>query len=167
MSALSLRPRAGVLVAAIAVLALVVAGVLAAVEHRDLGREETLGAQRTDASRAASQVVPRLLTYRSDDLAAQTSAARALVTPRFRPELDQLLSRLIEPTVRKGGFATTAEVQRVGVVAQERDSVTVLLFLQQRTQRSGGSLGEPIATRAQVRMVRAGSRWRVDDLRPV
>lgn len=155
--------------AVLAPAALVGSGVYAVHGHDRLDTEQRLVDRRTAAARAASADVPALLTYRGSrtDVRAQMDAARALVTSGFRPEFEELLTSLIEPTVAKEGFATTAEVSRIGMVSGDADAVTLLVFLQQRTKRPGGALGEPVATRAEVRMVWSGGRWLVDALKPV
>lgn len=159
------RLAAGVLVPA----ALVASGVYAVRGHDRLEAEQQIADRRAAAARAASSDVPALLTYRGDraEVREQMAAARALVTDGFSAEFEELLTTLIEPTVAKEGFATTAEVSRIGVVSGDADAVTLLVLLTQRTKRPGGSLGEPVATRAEVRMVWVDGEWLVDDLRPV
>ncbi|GAA4115652.1 hypothetical protein GCM10022215_14650 [Nocardioides fonticola] len=159
------RIAAGVLVPA----ALVASGFYAVHGHDRLASEQQIADRRTSAARAASADVPALLTYRGDQaqVREQMDAARALVTSGFRAEFEELLTSLVEPTVAQKGFATTAEVSRIGVVSGDADAVTLLVMLSQRTKRPGGSLGEPVATRAEVRMVWSDGRWLVDDLKPV
>jgi Mce-associated membrane protein len=133
----------------------------------DLSAAEGRREARSAAAAAAQQAVPELLSYDAATLDDDLAAARDWITESFRDEFATLQDDLIQPAVEEQGFATAAEVTRVGVVEGTTRVVTLLVFVEQTTEREGEEPDEPIATRATVRMEKVDGRWLVGDLRPV
>lgn len=166
MSGLVARWRT-VAVGFVLVLALALASGWAIRARGDLRDEQDLVAARQGALAAASSAVPQLLTYSSADLDTQLAAALDLLTERFTPEYEQLQRELIAPSLEQGGVSTTATLERIGVVEEGAQEVTLLVMLSQVTSGPQARDAEPIATRATVRMRLDGDTWLVDALTPV
>lgn len=157
----------GVLLAMVLLVSALVASTIWTMSQQsDLDDAQARRTARVDAATAARQAVPELLSYSAATLDRDVSEAQDWLTAGFRKDFSTLQDSLIEPAVEEKGFATTATVARLGVVEAEANVVTLLVFVEQTTQR-GGDEAEPIATRATVRMERIGGRWLVGDLRPV
>lgn len=139
-------------------------------KRSDLASAEARVSARAAASNAAQKAVPELLSYSASTLDSDVATAQDWLTDGFREEFTTLQEEMIQPAVEEQGFATTAEVTRIGVVEPAGAggrTITFLVFVEQTTQRRGGEVAEPIATRATVRMEKVGDRWLVGELRPV
>lgn len=127
----------------------------------------TVDRARTAAAEAASESVPVMLSYQTTSLERDLERSQAVITDRFRDEFTRLQDKLIKPAVDERGFQTTAVVERLGLIEAAKKEVSLLVFITQNTTSAQQPDGEPVATRATVRMRLEDGHWLVDDLRPV
>ena len=116
------------------------------------------------ALQAAKTRVPALLSYRTESLDADLAVAKQQTTGRFSSDYAKILDNVVEPTAKKGGISTDAEVSAAGVVSHSGDKVVVLAFLTQTTtnksQRQSVS-----GSRVEVTMQHTGDTWKVAGLK--
>lgn len=160
------RPRGPMVVTFLATLLLIASVVWAAFQYRSLAHQKDVEDAGADAVATAADVVPTLLTYDPENLQQDLAAARAELTPRFRPEFERLQKELIGPAIGEGKLATQATVEKVGITEATRSTVDLLVFLEQKTTKAGTE-SAPINTRAVVRLKRVDGRWLVDMIKPV
>lgn len=129
------RPVPAWLLAGLAVLTLVVAGLatyVATQEPSDASIEEATSAARAAAERA---VVP-ILSYDGKNLQESRSAAESYLTGDYREEYDRLFSGIIKDNAPSTGTVVTADLLRSGIVRSGEDRVQVFCLVdQQRTNK--------------------------------
>lgn len=127
--------------------------------------ESDIDGAREAAIEVAREAVPGLLSYQPETLDEDVQHARSLLTDVFAPEFIELQDMLIRPAVRRD-LSTVATVDRIAVTSSAANEVGLLVFLEQTTTTGGEPAGEPVATRATVRLRLVDGTWLVDDLRP-
>lgn len=129
------RPVPAWLLAGLAVLTLVVAGLAAYVgtqKPSDASIEDATSAARAAAERA---VVP-ILSYDGRNLQESRSAAESYLTGDYREEYDRLFSGIIKDNAPSTGTVVTADLLRSGIVRSGEDRVQVFCLVdQERTNK--------------------------------
>lgn len=150
----------------LAVVALALSGCIVWLYLDIEGRDEIKGA-RSEATAAASEQVPALLTYNAADIESTLASATQQLTGPFREQFETLADQVIIPTAKDKGVSTKAEVVESSVVTADSENVTLLLFVNQTTTTTGTP--DPVldGSRVSVALTRVGSDWYISDLKPV
>lgn len=156
------------LVARVLVVLVIVAGVagflvMRSQTHR-LTASEDAGQAATRSARASA---PKMLSYTAGTLAGQLKTNRELLTSDYAPKYEAMVRSRVLPTATKFGVASTLTVVSTAVVSATPTRAVVLLFANQTTRTHAQPKGIAQGTRLQVTMRRDGTKWLVDDMRPV
>ncbi|GAA4546449.1 hypothetical protein [Pseudonocardia xishanensis] len=119
---------------------------------------------KTEAVAAASDAVPRLLSYDQNTLGQIPALTDQLTTGQFRDVFHATFDQLIQPNAVAQQASSTATVASASWLTVNGDDATVLLLLDQRTT-SQKLVGERIDTvQARVTMSRVDGAWLVSGL---
>lgn len=152
----------GRLSAALAVLAIVGAGV-GGWAHWDVGQQRQHGiVSHLDGADAALEVVAEVLSYRAQTLDDDIEAARAQLTGESAAEYEQIVAELIRPTAEADGVnvITSAHVAGVSQV-EDADHITVVMFTNQMTTSAAEPTPIVQANRLRVKLVREAEAWKL------
>jgi Mce-associated membrane protein len=119
------------------------------------------------ATRTARATVPKMLSYTAGTLAGQLKTNRQLLTSDYAPRYEAMVRSRVLPTATKFGVANTLTVVSAAVVSATPTRAVVLVFANQTTRTQAQSKGVTQGTRLQVTMRRHGTKWLVDEVRPV
>jgi len=155
------RRRVALGLASALILALAVA---AATVGWRLHQAAALAQDRKAASTAARTAVVAVLSYDYRTLDADLARGRQGLAPDFRREYERVTATSVRPVAVRQQVVTTASVPAVSVVSATRDSVEVLMFVDQLTT-SVEKKNVVNVSRVQVTMVPSGGRWLVSELR--
>ncbi|MGZ4475154.1 MAG: J domain-containing protein [Nocardioides sp.] len=148
-----------VLVVAAAVLGLVVWS-YPAVRQQDRADE---AAQTAPA--AAERAAATILSYDYTSLDTDEKAAERYMTTSYAKEYADTFDKLVRPNAAKLHAKVVADVRASGVQHADPDRVNVLLFVNQSTKSTANSGQEQLAlNRVELKMVRQGDTWLVDDI---
>lgn len=123
-----------------------------------------LAQDRKAASTAARTAVVDLLSYDYRTLDADLARGRQGLAPGFRQEYERVTATSVRPIAAKQQVVTTATVPAVSIVSATRESVEVLMFVDQLTT-SADQKNVVNVSRVQVTMVPSDGRWLVSALR--
>ncbi|GAB6919611.1 hypothetical protein JCM9803A_00610 [Rhodococcus erythropolis] len=135
--------------------------------YLDIGGHDEIKTARSEATAAASEQVPALLTYNAADIESTLASATQQLTGPFREQFETLADQVIIPTAKDKGVSTKAEVVESSVVTADSENVTLLLFVNQTTTTT--VTPDPVldGSRVSVALTRVGSDWYISDLKPV
>jgi Mce-associated membrane protein len=124
-----------------------------------------------DAGRAAVDTartsVPALLTYDFNTVDQQFKARYDSLAGEFKNEFQSLGDQRIIPVAKDRHIVTKAEVAASGVVAQSRNDVSVLMFVNQTTTNSDSPDPKLDGSRIRVSMTKTPDGWRIAGLEPI
>lgn len=127
--------------------------------------------QKADAVDAAQKVVvahvTQLLSYSPSSVTSDLAKEGAWLTGDFADEYATLVKSTVGPAVERGGVSAAASVVARGVDETSRDRVTMLLFVNLNTSRTGG--GEAVTQGSRVRVVadKVDGKWLISELKPL
>ncbi len=116
---------------------------------------------------AAEKLVPKLLSYKAENVESQFTAKYDLLTGDFRGEFEKLAASTIIPGATERKVTTEAEVVEAGLISNNSDHADVLLFVNQKTTSSDSPDATLDGSRVKVSLTKNGSGWKVSGLRPV
>lgn len=125
-----------------------------------------------DAAQAAVDAVPLALSYDYAALDRTLTAATSRMTEAFAEEFRTTFATSVRPLAVQKQAVSQARVRAAGIVSEEAGTVVVLVYVDQVlvSSREMTQVEGPVKvgqTRVQVRMVRIGDAWKVDDLQPL
>jgi len=115
---------------------------------------------------AVSQALTKVLSYDYANPAPTQQAAQQLLAGAARGQYDTLFSTL-EKKAPGQKLVLTAEVQSAGVKTLTRDTATLLVFLDQASQRVTDKQASVSAAELQVDAERIGGVWKVTGITPL
>jgi Mce-associated membrane protein len=122
---------------------------------------------RVAALAVARTRIPSMLSYSYNDISSYVAHAPANTTGDFRKDFTQLVTSVIEPAAKQQHITTKATVKSVGIIDAHKNSVVVLVMIDQTTTSDSAKGGRIDGSRVRVTMLRAGNTWLVDDMTPV
>ena len=119
----------------------------------------------SQAPAAAEQAAEAILSYDYSDLAADTTEARAYLTPAYGETFQKTVDDLLTQAATSSKGEVTATVMASGVAAVTGDgSVQVLLFVDQTSTTANAKDPQTALNRVVLTMVAASDGWLVDDV---
>jgi len=115
---------------------------------------------------SVSQSLARVLTYDFQDPASTEAAADVVLAGKARTEYDTLFASLQERAPGQQ-LALTAQVQAIGVKELRGDSATLLVFLDQSSQRAEDDESSVSAAQLSVTAKKRGGVWKITGLKPL
>jgi Mce-associated membrane protein len=131
-----------------------------------LHQAAALAEDRKAASTAARTAVVDVLSYDYRTLDADLARAQQGLAPDFRQEYARIAAASVRPVAVRQQVVTTASVPAVSIVSATRESVEVLMFVNQLTT-STQQKNVVNVSRVQVTMVPSDGRWLVSELRAI
>ena len=166
------RSRAGVIVAAIAFVALVAlvasAGATAWLYFKEYRIDQQTNAEASNvALEAAKSGTVALLSYSPDSLDKDFAAANKNLTGDFLSYYTQFTEQIVTPAAQTKAVKTTASVVRAAVSEIKPDSAVVLVFINQTTTSKENPDGAFAASSVKVSMKKIDDRWLISAFDPV
>ncbi|MET0819889.1 MAG: hypothetical protein ABWY58_02910 [Aeromicrobium sp.] len=115
---------------------------------------------------SVSQALGRVLTYDFQDPATTAAAADAVLAGKARKEYDTLFASLQQRAPGQQ-LKLTAQVQAIGVKELRGDKATLLVFLDQSSQRATDQESSVSAAQLAVTAEKKGSTWKITSLKPL
>ncbi|OBG56081.1 hypothetical protein [Mycolicibacterium fortuitum] len=120
---------------------------------------------RVESVEAAKEITAEMLSYETDTVEQQLTAARDRMTGKFLGTYTAMINEVI-PAAQAQRIAAVADVLEVGTVKAEPDRVELVLFVNQSVQ-VGDHMPEKTPSVARVTMVKDGDRWLLSEYEPV
>ncbi|WP_454791531.1 hypothetical protein [Mycolicibacterium lutetiense] len=155
------RVSVPVVLAAIALLFAVASGVL---RWLTVSQDESDTA-RAESVQAAKEITVEMLSYETETVDQQLTAARDRMTGEFLGTYTAMINEVI-PAAHAQRIAAVADVLRIGTVTAKPDSVEVVLFVNQSVQ-VGDHMPEKTPSVARATMVKDGDSWLMSKYEPV
>ncbi|STZ88479.1 MCE associated membrane protein [Mycolicibacterium fortuitum] len=155
------RVSAAVVLAVIALVLAVASGVL---RWLTVTQAESDTA-RVESVEAAKEITAEMLSYETDTVEQQLTAARDRMTGKFLGTYTAMINEVI-PAAQAQRIAAVADVLEVGTVKAEPDRAELVLFVNQSVQ-VGDHMPEKTPSVARVTMVKDGDRWLLSEYEPV
>jgi Mce-associated membrane protein len=155
------RVSVPVVLAAIALLLAVASGVL---RWLTVSQDESDTA-RAESVQAAKEITVEMLSYETETVDQQLTAARDRMTGEFLGTYTAMINEVI-PAAHAQRIAAVADVLRIGTVTAKPDSVEVVLFVNQSVQ-VGDHMPEKTPSVARATMVKDGDSWLMSKYEPV
>ncbi|MEV0673208.1 hypothetical protein [Mycobacterium sp. NPDC050441] len=150
-----------VVLAAIALLLAVASGVL---RWLTVSQHESDTA-RVESVQAAKEITVEMLSYETETVDQQLTAARDRMTGEFLGTYTAMINEVI-PAAHAQRIAAVADVLQIGTVTAKPDSVEVVMFVNQSVQ-VGDHMPEKTPSVARATMVKDGDRWLMSKYEPV
>ncbi|MFC5677035.1 hypothetical protein [Aeromicrobium endophyticum] len=115
---------------------------------------------------SVSQALGRVLTYDYQDPATTEAAADDVLAGKARTEYDTLFASLQQRAPGQQ-LKLTAQVQAIGVKELRGDKATLLVFLDQSSQRAADQESSVSAAQLAVTAEKKGSTWKITGLKPL
>jgi Mce-associated membrane protein len=131
-------------------------------------RVETRGEQATRAALPplASKEIPEVFAYDYQTVERSLSAAYLLLTPGYRREFEKSANDKIIPEARKREVVVQASVVGVGVMAAQRNSASVMVYMNRTvTDKSRQPLYD--GSRLRVDYQRIDGKWLINFITPI
>lgn len=155
------RGSAPVVLAAVALVLAVACAVLrwmiVAQDQSDTARDESV--------QAAKEITAQMLSYETETVDQQLTAARDRMTGEFLGKYSAMINEVI-PAAHAQQIAAVADVLRAGVVSAKPDSAELVLFVNQSVQ-VGNNMPQKTASVARATMVKVDDRWMMSKYDPV
>lgn len=155
------RVSATVVLAAVALVLAVACAVLrwmiVAQDQSDTARDESV--------QAAKEITAQMLSYETETVDQQLTAARDRMTGEFLGKYSAMINEVI-PAAHAQQIAAVADVLRAGVVSAKPDSAELVLFVNQSVQ-VGNNMPQKTASVARATMVKVDDRWMMSKYDPV
>lgn len=155
------RVGLGVVLAAIALVLALTCGVL---RWLTVSQDQSEAA-RDESVQAAKEITGQMLSYETETVDQQLTAARDRMTGDFRGTYTAMINEVI-PAAHAQQIAAFAEVLRAGVVSAKSDRAELVLFVNQSVQ-VGNHMPQKTPSVARVTMVKDGDRWLMSEYEPV
>lgn len=120
---------------------------------------------RVESVEAAKEITAEMLSYETDTVEQQLTAARDRMTGKFLGTYTAMINEVI-PAAQAQRIAAVADVLEVGTVKAEPDRAELVLFVNQSVQ-VGDHMPEKTPSVARVTMVKDGDRWLLSEYEPV
>ncbi|BCI55347.1 mammalian cell entry protein [Mycolicibacterium litorale] len=131
-------------------------------------RVETRGAQqaRTELAPLAAEQIPKVFGYDYQTVERSLTEAYTMLAPEFRQEFRDRATKDIIPQARERQVVSQAHVVGVGVLAAQRDSAQVMVYLNRTVTEKNG---EPIydGSRLRVDYTKVDGNWMIDYITPI
>ncbi len=164
------RLRVPLLVLAAALLAVGVLGAVRAGQVDDTSSARNHAIVDKSATTAVVTDVSRglvaVLSYAYDDPTTNEAAARQVLTGPARRQQRTLFAELARKAPGQR-LVLSARVEAAGVARLEGDHATLLVFLDQASQRAGDKQSTVSAAQLTVDAVRVDGHWKISGLRPL
>ena len=131
-------------------------------------RVETRGehAARAALPPLASQEIPEVFAYDYQTVERSLGAAYLLLTPAYRQEFEKSANEKIIPEARKREVVAQASVVGVGVMAVQRNSASVMVYMNRTvTDKTRQPLYD--GSRLRVDYRRIGGKWLINYITPI
>jgi Mce-associated membrane protein len=121
---------------------------------------------RAESVRTATESTITMLSYKSDTVDKDLTAARDRLTGSFRDAYTQLTRDVVIPGSKQQKISAVATVPAAASVSATQNHAVVLVFVDQTTTFGDGP---PTNTASSVRVTldRVGDRWMISDFTPV
>lgn len=120
---------------------------------------------RDEAVQAAKEITAEMLSYETETVDQQLTAARDRMTGEFLGKYSAMINEVV-PAAHAQQIAAVAEVLRAGVVSAKPDSAELVLFVNQSVQ-VGNNMPQKTASVARATLVKEGDRWMLSEYEPV
>lgn len=127
--------------------------------------EDQSATARDEAVQAAKEITAQMLSYETETVDQQLSAARDRMTGDFLGTYTAMINEVI-PAAHAQQIAAVAEVLRAGTVSVKPGSVEMVLFVNQSVQ-VGNHMPQKTPSVARATMVKEGDRWLLAEYEPV
>ena len=131
-------------------------------------RVETRGEQAARAALPplASKEIPEVFAYDYQTVERSLGIAYLLLTPAYRQEFEKSANEKIIPEARKREVVVQASVVGVGVMAAQRNSASVMVYMNRTvTDKSRQPLYD--GSRLRVDYQRIGGKWLINYITPI
>ena len=131
-------------------------------------RVETRGEQaaRSALPPLATKEIPEVFAYDYQTVERSLSAAYLLLTPGYRQEFEKSANEKIIPEARKREVVVQASVVGVGVMAAQRNSASVMVYMNRTvTDKARQPLYD--GSRLRVDYQRIGGKWLINYITPI
>ena len=131
-------------------------------------RVETRGEQsaRLALPRLATQEIPEVFAYDYQTVERSLGAAYPLLTPAYRREFEKSANDQIIPEARKREVVVQASVVGVGVMAAQRNSASVMVYMNRTvTDKTRQPLYD--GSRLRVDYQKIGGKWLINYITPI
>ncbi|MBP2450642.1 hypothetical protein [Mycolicibacterium lutetiense] len=155
------RVSLAVVLAVIALVLAVAAGVL---RWLTVVQDESDTA-RVESIQAATEITVQMLSYETESVDEQLTAARERMTGEFLGTYTAMINEVI-PAAHAQQIAAVADVLQVGTVSAKPDRVELVLFVNQSVQ-VGDHMPEKSPSVARATMVKEGDRWLMSEYESV
>lgn len=132
------------------------------------GRVELRADQTTRAELGplAAKQIPEVFGYDYQTVERSLTDAYTLLTPDYRREFEERATKDIIPQARERQVVSQANVVGVGVMAAQRDSATVMVFLNRTvTDKSRQPVYD--GSRLRVDYEKIGGKWLINYITPI
>jgi Mce-associated membrane protein len=125
-----------------------------------------LTAARAESTRAASEDVTALLSYKADTVDKDLNAARDRLTGEFKEAYTSLIREVVIPGAKQKHISAVAKVSAAAPVSASADHAVVLLYVNQTVTIGDGA---PTDTQPVIRasLDKVNGRWLVSHFDPV
>lgn len=120
---------------------------------------------RDESVQAAKEITAQMLSYETETVEQQLSAARDRMTGEFLGKYSVMINEVI-PAAHAQQIAAVADVLRAGVVSAAPDSAELVLFVNQSVQ-VGREMPQKTVSVARATMVKVDDRWLMSEYEPV
>ncbi|MGA9492255.1 MAG: mammalian cell entry protein [Mycobacterium sp.] len=131
-------------------------------------RVETRGEQAARATlpKLAKDEIPRVFAYDFQTVERSLSEAFPLLTPSYRREFERSVNAQIIPEAKKREVVVQANVVGVGVMAAQRDSASVMVYMNRTvTDKSKQPVYDGSRLRVDYRQI--GGKWLINFITPI
>lgn len=131
-------------------------------------RVETRGEQAARATlpKLAKDDIPRVFAYDFQTVERSLSEAFPLLTPAYRREFERSVNAQIIPEAKKREVVVQANVVGVGVMAAQRDSASVMVYMN-RTVTDKSKQPVYDGSRLRVDYQQIGGKWLINFITPI
>lgn len=131
-------------------------------------RVELRGEQSTRSELAplAASQIPGVFSYDYQTVERSLTDAQSMLTPDYRHEFERSANKDIIPQVRERQVVSQANVVGVGVLTAERDSASVMVYLNRTvTDKSRQSIYD--GSRLRVDYQKVDGKWLINYMTPI
>ncbi|MGB8406544.1 MAG: mammalian cell entry protein [Mycobacterium sp.] len=131
--------------------------------HAELTAQQQTSATLPDL---AKEEIPRIFGFDYQSIERSRVEAYELMTPSFRKQYEEDTANKIVPEARKHHVVSQASVVGVGMLDSQRDSGSVLVYLNQTfTNESKQPMYQ--GSRLRVDFVKVGNNWLINQMTPI
>lgn len=154
------------LASTLVLLAIVALGGLGGALYWDRVDVHAQQATRDAIAPLAAAQIPKVFGYDYQTVERSLAEASGMLTPSYRAEFEEQMSKSIIPEARQRQVVAQATVVGVGVLEAQRDSGSVMVFMNQTlTDKSKEPLYQ--GTRLKVDYQKLGGNWLINYIAPI